>query len=102
MTNKISYLDDGELCMLSKNNVDFYDLNQKKINKKIYTVSDDENTTDKGDYKNFMSKEIFEQSNTIKKCLSEYTDSLKKDINIYNFDWLWNSLSFMFSSKVLV
>ncbi len=85
MTNKISYLDDGELCMLSKKNVDFYDLNQKKINKKIYTVSDDENTTDKGDYKNFMSKEIFEQSNTIKKCLSEYTDSLKKDINIYNF-----------------
>ena len=85
MTNKISYLDDGELCMLSKNNVDFYDVNQKKINKKIYTVSDDENTTDKGDYKNFMSKEIFEQSNTIKKCLSEYTDSLKKDINIYNF-----------------
>ncbi len=85
MTNKISYLDDGEFCMLSKNKVDFYDLNQKKINKKIYTVSDDENTTDKGDYKNFMSKEIFEQSNTIKKCLSEYTDSLKKDINIYNF-----------------
>ena len=32
-----------------------------------------------------MSKEIFEQSETIKKCLSEYTDSLKKDINIYDF-----------------
>jgi len=85
MTNKISYLDDGELCILTKNNVEFYDVNQKKINKKIYTVSDDENISDKGDYKNFMSKEIFEQSTTIKKCLSEYTDSLKKDINIYNF-----------------
>ena len=85
MTNKISYLDDGELCMLSKNEVAFYDVNQKKINKKIHVVSDDENTSDKGDYKNFMSKEIFEQSITIKKCLSEYTDSLKKDINIYNF-----------------
>ena len=32
MTNKISYLEDGELCMLSKNNVDFFDLNQNKIN----------------------------------------------------------------------
>ena len=32
-----------------------------------------------------MSKEIFEQSSTINKCISEYTDSLKKDINIYNF-----------------
>ena len=85
MTNKISYLDDGELCILDKDNVEFYDSNQKKINKKIHTVSDDENTSDKGDYKNFMSKEIFEQATTIKKCLNEYTDSLKKDINIYNF-----------------
>ena len=85
MTNKISYLDDGELCMLNKDNVEFYDLNQNKINKKIHTVSEDENISDKGNFKNFMSKEIFEQPVTIKKCLSEYTDSLKKDINIYNF-----------------
>ncbi len=85
MTNKISYLDDGELCMLNKDNVEFYDVNQNKINKKIHTLSDDENISDKGDYKNFMSKEIFEQSITIKKCISEYTDRLKKDINIYNF-----------------
>ena len=85
MTNKISYLDDGELCMLSKDNVSFYDSNEKKINKKIHIVSDDENNSDKGDYKNFMSKEIFEQPITAKKCVSEYIDSLKKDINIYNF-----------------
>ena len=32
-----------------------------------------------------MSKEIFEQPIAAKKCISEYTDSLKKDINIYNF-----------------
>ena len=85
MTNRISYLEDGELCVLNKDYVDFYDVNQKKINKKIHTVSNDENISEKGDYKNFMSKEIFEQSTTIKKCLNEYTDSLKKDINIYNF-----------------
>ena len=85
MTNKISYLDDGEVCMLTKSDVIFYDSKKNKINKKIHTVSDDKNTSDKGDYKNFMSKEIFEQSSTVKKCISEYTDSLKKDINIYNF-----------------
>ena len=32
-----------------------------------------------------MSKEIFEQPITAKKCVNEYVDSLKKDINIYNF-----------------
>ncbi len=85
MTNKVSYLDDGEICVLTKNNVSFYDVNKKKINKKIHIVSDEENTSDKGDYKNFMSKEIFEQPTTAKKCINEYIDSLKKDINIYNF-----------------
>ena len=85
MTNKISYLDDGDLCILSKDKVEFYDVNKKKINKKIYILSDVENTSDKGDYKNFMSKEIFEQPITAKNCINEYIDSLKKDINIYNF-----------------
>ncbi len=85
MTNKISYLEDGELCVLTKDKVDFYDLRLKKVNKKIYTLSKDENTSDKGDYKNFMSKEIFEQPLTAKKCINEYIDSLKQDINIYSF-----------------
>ncbi len=85
MTNKISYLDDGDLCVLSKDKVEFYDANKRKINKKVYALSDDENISDKGDYKNFMSKEIFEQSTTAKNCINEYIDSLKKDINIYNF-----------------
>ncbi len=85
MTNKISYLDDGDLCVLSKDKVEFFNENQKKINKKVYTLSDDENMSDKGDYKNFMSKEIFEQPITAKNCINEYIDSLKKDINIYDF-----------------
>ncbi len=85
MTNKISYLDDGDLCVLSKDRVEFYDVNLKKINKKIYSLSEDKNTSEKGDYKNFMSKEIFEQPTTAKTCINEYIDSLKKDINIYNF-----------------
>jgi glucosamine--fructose-6-phosphate aminotransferase (isomerizing) len=85
MTNKISYLDDGDLCVLSKDKVEFFDVNKKKINKKVYVLSEDKNINDKGDYQNFMSKEIFEQSITAKTCINEYIDSLKKDINIYNF-----------------
>ncbi len=85
MTNKISYLDDGDLCIISKDKVEFYDVNEKKINKKVYVLSNDKNISDKGDYKNFMSKEIFEQPTMAKTCINEYVDSLKKDINIYNF-----------------
>ena len=85
MTNKITYLDDGELCVLTKDEVSFYDASLKKINKKILTLSENEALTDKGEYKHFMLKEIIEQPNTIKNCIDEYVDSLKKNINILNF-----------------
>ena len=85
MTNKISYLDDGDLCILSKDKVEFYNKDKNKINKKVHILSNDKNLSEKGDYKNFMSKEIFEQPITAKTCINEYIDSIKKDINIYNF-----------------
>ncbi len=85
MTNKISYLDDGDICVLTKDKIDFYDVNKKRINKKIHIVSNEQNTSDKGNYKNFMSKEIFEQPATAQNCIKEYIDNLKQDINIYNF-----------------
>ena len=85
MTNKISYLDDGDVCVISKEEVNFYNASKKKINKKTHILSEDENIADKGEYKNFMSKEIYEQPITAKTCINEYIDSLKKDINIYNF-----------------
>jgi glutamine---fructose-6-phosphate transaminase (isomerizing) len=85
MTNKISYLDDGDMCVLSKDKVEFYNSNKSKINKKVHVLSEDKNISEKGDYKNFMSKEIFEQPITAKTCINEYIDVLKQDINIYNF-----------------
>ena len=85
MTNKISYLDDGDLCILTKDSIEFYNHNDKKINKKVLVLSDDKNLADKGDYKNFMSKEIFEQPITVKNGINEYVDKIKNDINLYNF-----------------
>ncbi len=85
MTNKISYLDDGDICVLTKDNVSFYDVKKNKINKEVFILSDDKNISDKGDYKNFMSKEIFEQPTTAKNCIHEYVDKIRDDINFYNF-----------------
>ena len=85
MTNKISYLDDGDICVLTKDSVSFYDVKKNKINKEVCILSDDKNVSDKGDYKNFMSKEIFEQPITAKNCIHEYVDKIRDDINFYNF-----------------
>jgi glucosamine--fructose-6-phosphate aminotransferase (isomerizing) len=85
MTNKITYLEDGEVCLITNDNIEFYNSKNKKINKEILTLSNDKFTAEKGDYKDFMSKEINEQSYTAKTCIKEYIDKTRKEINIYNF-----------------
>ena len=85
MTNKITYLDDGDVCVLTNEKVDFYNSKNKKVNKEILTLSNDTRTVEKGDYKDFMSKEINEQNITAKTCIKEYVDHLRQDINLYNF-----------------
>ena len=87
MTNKISYLNDGEFCIIKKDQVEFFDTDGLKINKKILELSSKEQNYDKGNYKHFMAKEIEEQPLTIKNCINEYVDTINNDINIHNFPW---------------
>jgi len=93
MTNKITYLDDGEFCIIKKTEVSFYNEQGKKINKKILSLSTDEQNYDKGDYKHFMAKEIDEQPITIKNCVNEYVDKKNNEISIFNFPWKINEIS---------
>ena len=93
MTNKISYLNDGEFCILKKDQVEFFDADGTKVNKKILNLSKDDQNYEKGDYKYYMAKEIDEQPITLKNCINEYIDKHNKDINIYNFPWKIGEIS---------
>ena len=84
MTNKISYLDDGDVCVISRDEINFYNSKRSKINKEVFTLSEDKSSASKGNYKNFMIKEIFEQPITTKTCLKEYIDKIREEINFYN------------------
>jgi glutamine---fructose-6-phosphate transaminase (isomerizing) len=87
MTNKITYLDDGEFCIVKKDEVDFFNEEGIKINKKVLELSSNQENYDKGDFKHFMAKEIEEQPRTLKTGVKEYVDNINNDINIYNFPW---------------
>ena len=93
MTNKITYLNDGEFCIIKKDHVEFFSEEGIKINKKVLELSSDEEKYDKGDYKHFMAKEIEEQPITLKNGINEYIDNSNNDINIYNFPWKINEIS---------
>ena len=93
MTNKITYLNDGEFCVIKKDHVEFFNEDGIKINKKVLELSSSEEKYEKGDYKHFMAKEIEEQPTTLKNGINEYIDSSNNDINIYNFPWKINEIS---------
>ncbi len=93
MTNKITYLNDGEFCIIKKNHIEFFNEEGLKVNKKVLELSSDEEKYDKGDYKHFMAKEIEEQPNTLNNGIKEYLDYANNDINIYNFPWKTNDIS---------
>ena len=93
MTNKITYLNDGEFCLIKKDHVEFFSEDGTKINKKVLELSSEEENYDKGDYKHFMAKEIEEQPTTLKNGIKEYLDTANNDINIYNIPWKKNEIS---------
>ena len=93
MTNKITYLNDGEFCVIKKDHVEFFGEDGTKINKKVLELSSEDEKYDKGDYKHFMAKEIEEQPITLKNGIKEYIDSANNDINIYNIPWKKNEIS---------
>jgi len=68
-TNRVIYLDDGEVCVLSKNSVDIFDSNKRKIEKKIHLVEWNIEDAEKSGFPHFMLKEIYEQPRAIQQTL---------------------------------
>jgi glucosamine--fructose-6-phosphate aminotransferase (isomerizing) len=60
-TRKVMFLDDGEMAVLSKKGVKLTSLTGKKVPQKVTTIDWSPSMAEKGGFKHFMKKEIFEQ-----------------------------------------
>jgi glucosamine--fructose-6-phosphate aminotransferase (isomerizing) len=60
-TRKVIYLEDGEMAVMKRDGVTFFNLAGKKIEKTPITISWDRTMAEKGGYRHFMLKEINEQ-----------------------------------------
>ncbi|MBI3299851.1 MAG: glutamine--fructose-6-phosphate transaminase (isomerizing) [Elusimicrobia bacterium] len=64
-TKKVVFLEDNEMAVLTKDKASFFKTTGQKIEKKPVVISWDRGMAEKGGYRHFMLKEIFEQPNTI-------------------------------------
>lgn len=67
---KISYLEEGDVVFLTSKTVTIYDDSGQLVERIWQKLPDDEVQVVKGDYRHFMSKEIFEQPRVLKEMLT--------------------------------
>jgi glucosamine--fructose-6-phosphate aminotransferase (isomerizing) len=82
-TDKVYYLNDNEIAVLTKGKVEFFDLDKERLEKDIETVTWGMESAEKGGYEHFMLKEIMEQPAVLRQTLAK-TDSTQVDIENYN------------------
>jgi len=70
-TNKILYLEDKEIAVLTRNIVKVFDLDGKEKRKKVHMINWSKEAAQKSGYKHFMLKEIHEQPRAIADTLNE-------------------------------
>ena len=68
-TKDFYLLNDYEFAVLSRDNVEFYDVNLNKISKPIKSIDWDVNSADKNGYEDYMLKEIYEQPNAVRETI---------------------------------
>jgi len=60
-TNQIYYLDDKEIAVLKKDDIQFYNMDKEPLSKRAETITWSLDSAEKGGYEHFMLKEIMEQ-----------------------------------------
>ena len=68
-TKDFYLLNDYEFALLSKDNVEFYDINLNKISKMVTSIDWNASAADKNGYDDYMLKEIYEQPNAIRETI---------------------------------
>ena len=69
-TRTVTYMEDGEVAVLTAENVRIFDRERAPIEKERHTIEWDVSAAEKGGYAHFMLKEIMEQGEAVRKTVS--------------------------------
>jgi glutamine---fructose-6-phosphate transaminase (isomerizing) len=72
MTDRITYLEEGDIAVLTRTSLEIRDLNGELANRPIKTIQIEAAQVDKAGHKHFMAKEIAEQPRVIGEALRFY------------------------------
>lgn len=87
LTQKIAYLEEGDWVVVTANGAQIYDEQNNAVDREVTTSGVSAATIEKGQYRHYMQKEIFEQPTVVAQTLSSYIRPLEQQVALPQMDF---------------
>jgi glucosamine--fructose-6-phosphate aminotransferase (isomerizing) len=87
LTQKITYLDEGDWVVITRDGAQIFDKDDRPATREITTSGASAVQIEKGNYRHFMQKEIFEQPTVVAQTLKSYVRQVDQSVALPQFDF---------------
>ena len=93
LTQRIAYLEEGDWAVITRSSVEIFDSENEKVEREITTSGASAAATEKGNYRHYMQKEIFEQPTVVAQTLASYIHQAENRVALPQFDFDISSIN---------
>ncbi len=93
LTQKIAYLDEGDWVVITRDKVQIFDKDDQPVERPVTLSGVTGALIDKGNYRHFMLKEIFEQPVVVAQTLQSYLRPLEEQVALPDRDFDFSKIS---------
>ena len=82
LTNRLVYLDEGDWAVLTPTSYQVFSRNDEEVERPVTVITGGPAMAEKGNYRHFMLKEIYQQPETITRTLINYVDEFNQSADM--------------------
>jgi len=87
LTQRISYLEEGDWVVITREGAQIYDKENNPVEREVTRSGASAAQIEKGNYRHFMQKEIFEQPTVVAQTLRSYIRQLERKVSLPQMDF---------------
>ncbi len=93
LTQRITYLEEGDWVVITRDGAAIYDVNNVPVTRPIVASGATSAAIEKGEFRHFMQKEIFEQPTVVAQTLRSYLRRIDQTVALPQIDFDLSSIS---------
>ena len=93
MTNQVTYLEEGDLALITRESLEIFDFDGRAIERNRQTLDLNAQNVAKGNYKHFMAKEIAEQPSVLADAIQQNLNSTRNKLEIPSLELDFRSIN---------